>query len=196
MTKLEAVVLAAGAGTRYGGGKLLAPWRSGVLLDGALAAACSAPVRHVHVVWGADSDVPNAVNGFGERTGEQERLRLIMAGRHKEGLSASLAAGISALPVDAAGVFVFLGDMPRIPAGLTLRMAEALASGAQAVATEFEGQRGHPVLFGLPLFPQLLRLTGDKGAGELLRGLGDALARIPSPDDGVLYDVDRPEDLA
>ena len=53
---LEAVVLAAGSGSRFGGGKLLAAWGAGVLLEGALAAAFAAPVRGVTVVIGADAE--------------------------------------------------------------------------------------------------------------------------------------------
>ena len=195
MQRLEAIVLAAGAGSRFGGGKLLAPWRGGVLLDGALAAALASPVRVVSLVWGADAAVGEAARAFAVRAGASERLRLIHAPRHAEGLSASLAAGVESLPPDAEGVFVFLGDMPRIPPRVTARMAEALAGGAQAVATEFQGHRGHPVLFAKPLWHRLLSLGGDRGAGELLRTLGDALALVPAPDDGVLYDVDRREDL-
>ena len=52
----EAVVLAAGSGSRFGGGKLLASWGAGVLLEGALAAAFAAPVRDVTVVIGANAD--------------------------------------------------------------------------------------------------------------------------------------------
>jgi molybdenum cofactor cytidylyltransferase len=194
--KLEAIVLAAGAGARYGGGKLLAPWRGGVLLDGAMAAAFAAPAHCVHVVWGADHAVAEAALAFAARSGDRSRLNLVYAERHATGLSASLAAGMGALSPDSDGVFVFLGDMPRIPHELTLPMAGALVGGVMAVTVEFEGRRGHPVLFGRELFPMLGRLTGDKGAGALLRGLGDALVRIPSPDDGILFDVDRPEDLA
>ena len=193
--RLEAIVLAAGAGSRFGGGKLLAPWRGGLLLDGALAAALASPVRGVSLVWGADAAVGEAAHAFAARTGASERLRLIHAPRHAEGLSASLAAGIESLPPDAEGVFVFLGDMPRIPAGIAALMADALARGAAAVAAEFQGRRGHPVLFAKPLWPHLVTLNGDRGAGELLRALGDAVALVPAPDDGVLYDVDRREDL-
>src|SRR5438128_311988 len=52
---LEAVVLAAGQATRFGGGKLTAPWRGGVLLDGVLAAAFAAPVRTVTLVTRDDA---------------------------------------------------------------------------------------------------------------------------------------------
>jgi CTP:molybdopterin cytidylyltransferase MocA len=41
----------------------------------------------------------------------------------------------------------------------------------------------------------LLELQGDQGAGALLKSLGEAVALVPAPDDGVLYDVDRRADL-
>ena len=195
MRRLEAIVLAAGAGSRFGGGKLLAPWGDSPLIEGALAAAFAAPVRGVHVVWGADPAVPEAATAFATRLGRLDRLRLTHSARHAEGLSASLATGVAGLPEDAAGVFIFLGDMPCIPVELASPMAEALAAGAEAVATTFEGQRGHPVLFGRSLWPQLQALRGDKGAGQLLSGLGDRLRLIPSPNSGVLFDVDRVTDL-
>jgi molybdenum cofactor cytidylyltransferase len=59
----------------------------------------------------------------------------------------------------------------------------------------FEGRRGNPVLIGRPLFPELLRLTGDEGARRVLQGLGDRLALVEAPDDGVLFDVDEPHQL-
>ena len=195
-TTLEAIVLAAGFGARFGGGKLTARWRDGVLLDGALAAAFAAPVRTVTVVWGADAAVPEAAKAFAERASETPRLKLVNAERHAEGLSASLKSGIASLSPDRTGAFVFLGDMPRIPYSVLGPLAEAVGAGAPAAATVFEGTRGHPVLFGRDLLPGLLELDGDRGAGGLLAGLGDRLALIPSPDDGVLYDVDRPADLA
>jgi len=194
--RLEALVLAAGAGSRFGGGKLLASWHGGVLLDGALAAAFASPVRQVHVVWGADPAVADAAADFATRADDSHRLRLIHAERHAEGLSASLAAGVAALPKDGDGVFVFLGDMPRVPIQLAAALAEALDSGAAAAAPTFDGHRGHPVLFGRSLWPDLLTLTGDKGAGDLLRTLGARLTLVEAPHDGVLFDIDRREDLA
>jgi molybdenum cofactor cytidylyltransferase len=192
---LDAVVLAAGAGSRFGGGKLLAPWRDGLLLDGALSAAFAAPVRSVLVVWGADRRVCDAARGFARGIGDEDRLKLVHAPCFADGLSASLKAGVAALPGDCAGAFIFLGDMPRIPPAVPAALAGALKPGVQAAAPTFSGQRGHPVLFSRGLLPSLLTLSGDQGAGPLLKGLGEALALVPAPDDGVLYDVDRREDL-
>ena len=192
---LEALVLAAGAGLRFGGGKLLAPWREGVLLDAALAAAFAAPVRAVSVVWGADEDVARAATAFAQARGEVGRLRLVHATDHALGLSRSLKAGIEALADDVAGLFILLGDMPRIPASVFPALASALQGDALAVAPTFEGRRGHPVLVHATLLPKLADRSGDRGAGGILAELGYRLIEIPVADDGVLYDVDRPQDL-
>ena len=187
---IHALVLAAGSGVRFGGGKLLAPWRGAPLLHGALAVARAAPVASVTVVTGADADaIAGCVAAF------DPTIRLVHAADHAEGMAASLRAGVAALPPDAAGVIVFLGDMPRVPAAAPAALAAALRDGAMAAAPEFEGRRGNPVGLGRHLFAAVAALTGDQGARRILDGLGPALRRIESLDDGVLFDVDRPQDL-
>jgi molybdenum cofactor cytidylyltransferase len=193
---LEAIVLAGGAGARFGGGKLTHAWRGGALIDGALAAAFAAPARTVTVVTGADPKVGEAARTFAERTGQTARLRVVHCAGHAEGMGATLRAGAESLPPDAAGAFVFLGDMPLVPPAILPRLAEALAAGAVAAAPRHAGQRGHPVLFGAPLLPQLRALSGDAGAREVLKALGDRLALVQTDDPGVMVDIDRPVDLA
>jgi molybdenum cofactor cytidylyltransferase len=186
----EAVVLAAGSGSRFGGGKLLAPWRGGLLLHGALAAARAAPVRAVTVVTGADAEaVTAAVGAF------DPAARIAFAFDHGEGMGASLRAGIASLPQDAAAAFVFLGDMPRVPHAVLAPLAQAVADGASAAAPVFDGRRGNPVVLARGLFPEILALSGDAGARAVLQRLGDRLALVQAPDDGVLFDVDSPADL-
>lgn len=192
----EAVVLAAGLGARFGGGKLLAPYMAGVLLDGALAAALAAPARNVTVVTGAEEEaVARAVLAFADRVGQHHRLRFVHAADYAQGMAHSLRMGIASLPPETAGTFVFLGDMPRVPRDILEPMAQAVRAGALAAAPAFGGRRGNPVLLACELFPQILALSGDAGARRVLDGLGDRLALVQAPDDGVLYDVDRPADL-
>ena len=183
LSSLEAVVLAAGAGTRFGGAKLTSPWRGRRLIDGAVSAALSGPVRAVTVVVGADLTVAQAL-------GRDPRLRLVHALDHAQGMAASLRAGIAALPADTSGAFVFLGDMPLIPIDILRPLALALSRGATAAAPLWAGRRGHPVLFSRRVFPDLLALVGDQGAKSLLDRLGGRLALVESPDEGVLFDVD------
>ena len=193
----EAIILAAGTGSRFGGGKLLAAYGDGVLLDGALSAALAAPVRRITLVTGADAArVAQAARDHAARVGQSERLNIVHAPDYSEGMGASLRTAAAALPADTAGVFVLLGDMPRIPVGVFAPLIAAVRAGAPAAAASFQGERGHPALIGAGLIPQLLTLRGDAGARTVLKDLGDRLARVEAPDDGVLFDVDERGDLA
>ena len=167
MSGVHAVVLAAGSGSRFGGGKLMTPWRGGALIDGALDAAFAAPVKAVHVVVGADPAVAAHAAARG--------ARIVECRDHALGLSASLKAGIAALPEDAAGALVLLGDMPKVPHAVLQPLVAAIAAGAPAAVPVFDGKVGNPAALSAVLFPKVLALEGDRGARALLEGLGDAL---------------------
>lgn len=196
----DAVILAAGAGRRFarrpGDRKLLAAFEGRPLVAGALGAALAAPARRVLLVTDGDPELAAFAAAQARTRGREADFEIVVAADAAEGMGASLRTAIRALPPGANGVFVFLGDMPRVPPGLARALARALVPGVDAVAPRFEGRRGHPVLFGRACFPALLALSGDVGARELLAGLGDRLALVDSFDAGVLFDVDRPEDLA
>lgn len=186
----EAVVLAAGSGSRFGGGKLLTAYGHGVLLDGALAAAFAAPVRRVTVVTGAEgSRIAEAA------LAHDPSVQIVDCHDWEEGMAASLRAGIASLPADAEACMVFLGDMPRVPHAVLKPLCEAVRSGAPAAAPRFGARRGNPVVLSRDLFPEVMALKGDVGARMVLDALGERLVLIESPDDGVLYDVDAPGDV-
>jgi molybdenum cofactor cytidylyltransferase len=194
---LEAIVLAAGAGARFGGAKLLAPWRGGVLLDAALASAFAAPVRRIRLAVGAEAErVAAAAEAFAARRGELSRLTIVSTPDWTLGMSAPLKRAISSLALDVDGAFVFLGDMPLIPASVPAALAEALTPHVDAAVPAFDGVIGHPALIGASLFPAIADLAGDRGARRLLEALGPRLARVAAPDRGVLVDVDTQGALA
>jgi molybdenum cofactor cytidylyltransferase len=195
--RLEAIVLAAGAGARFGGGKLLASWRGGALLDGALASAFAAPVRRITLAVGADAErVVAAAEAFASRRGEPDRLTIVRAPDWALGLSASLKRAVAGLAPDVDAVFVFLGDMPLIPPDVPAALAEALSPDVEAAVPVFDSLIGHPALISASLFPLIMGLEGDRGARSLLEALGPRLARVAAPDAGVLFDVDTMGALA
>ena len=186
----QALVLAAGSATRFGGRKLLADWNGAPLLHAALAVARAAPVEGVTVVTGSDAaEIEACVTAF------DPAIRRVHAPDHGQGMAASLRAGVAALPADTQGVFVFLGDMPRVPRTVFAAMAEAVRDGALAAAPAFRGRRGNPVVLSREVFAAVAALSGDTGARDLLNDLGARLVLVESPDDGVLFDVDVPGDL-
>ncbi len=184
-----ALVLAAGAGSRFGGDKLRARWGDGTLIEASLTVARAAPVEGVMVLTRPGDRLIDDPGLQGPA------VQTIEVADWAEGMGATLRAGIAALPPTAAGVYVFLGDMPRIPLPVLAPLAEAVRAGAPAAAPVFADRIGHPVLFSSALFPKLLALTGDRGARRLLETLGNRLVMVTAPDGGVLFDVDTPGDL-
>lgn len=182
---LLALVLAAGAGTRFGGGKLSAPFRGEPLVFHAIRAARAAPVARVLVVCAPDLET-------GAWSGGPEVARIPMA---SDALSTTLKAGIAAAARDdAAGVFIFLGDMPLVPHEVAGRLAAELGE-AFAAVPRCNGRSGHPVLLSARAFGDVARLEGDRGAGGMIRGRSDVVF-LDVADEAILLDVDRVEDLA
>ncbi len=176
------VLLAAGAGIRFGGGKLLAP-----LPDGTPIGVRSARVLRGGVDRGVavlrEGDV--ALAGFLEAEG----LAAAFFPGAADGMGASLAFGISSAP-DADGWVVALADMPFLRPGTVARVVARLRAGAWIVAPSHLGRRGHPVGFARSLFPELVRLGGDQGARPLLAAQESRVETFESDDPGIFKDID------
>ena len=186
----HALVLAGGAGRRFGGGKLLADWRGRPLVVWAVETALAAPVGDVVVVVGCRSEaVRTALDALTD-----PRLRIVEASDWDDGLSASLRAGVTALPKEAASLAVFLGDMPLVDPASVVPLFDAVEAGAVAARLDHADGPAHPIVFGRSLFPDILRTCGDRGARSLIVGR-DNVAVFTTADDRAVFDVDRPEDL-
>jgi molybdenum cofactor cytidylyltransferase len=178
------LILAAGAGTRFGErSKLLAELDGRPLLEHAVAAQCAvADLERVAVVLGAFAEEILARVDF-------MRAEPVVCERWEEGQALSLRCGIEFLTSagDVSRVIVTLGDQPRVTPKLIARFV-AEPPGTRAV---FGGVPGHPVVLGPVQMRAIAGLRGDHGARELLQG-GDT---IECGDSSAVRDVDTPEDL-
>ena len=114
------------------------------------------------------------------------------------GLSASLKAGIAAVPPEAGAAVVCLGDMPLVAGRVLDRLIAAYDpdEGRTIVAPTHGGRIGNPVLWGRAHFADILALQGDAGARGLLRRHAEQVAEVEMADDAVLRDFDTVESLA
>jgi len=189
--RIAGIVLAAGNSSRMGRNKLVEIVRGKPLIRQAVDAAIASRLDHVLVVTGHEPDaIRKALTGTSVTITHNEKFQ--------EGLSASLRAGIAAVPEECDGAMILLGDMPDISPALIDRLMAAFdpAHGrAICVATARDG-RGHPVLWDRSFFPELIAVTGDKGARELLGTHAGQVVEIHSGDDAPLTDIDTPDALA
>ncbi len=153
----------------------------------ALAALASGVVDEVVVVTGHEpARVRDALSGL--------PLRFTHNPEHLDGMGASLAAGARALSGWSEGAFVALGDMPAVRPEIYSALARALSGDQTIAAPTFDGRRGHPVLFGARHLDALRALQGDEGARRVVRGDDASVCLVEVDDEGVLLDVDTPED--
>jgi molybdenum cofactor cytidylyltransferase len=192
------ILLAAGRGTRFGSQKLLAtlPNGGGKLVVEASAANLLAAIGRVIAVTHRDEKLMRVLDHCGSQ--------IVVNPLADEGMGTSLAAGVAASE-DAAGWIIALGDMPYVQPQSIARVRDALAAGAsiavpvfaQAGKAEGEGarRRGHPVGFAAEFRDALLALRGDEGARAVVAAHRARVVEIAVEDEGVLADIDTPQDL-
>jgi CTP:molybdopterin cytidylyltransferase MocA len=186
---ISAVLLAAGSGSRFGGRKLLAPYRGRPLIESSLANLAQAPVDETVVVVGDDAKTLRAVcEPFG--------VRVVDNPDWEQGQSTSVRAGLLALGPEVRAAVVLLADQPLVGAGAVERLVAAFEGGARVAAATYDAKRRNPVLFSRAVWPLLLEeLSGDEGARAVLRRHPDLLTEVPCEGVGDPADVDTAEDL-
>lgn len=193
------VILAAGQGRRFGAAKQLAPLHGRPLLQHVVDAVEAVPaVGETVVVLGARAaEVMAGVRLDG--------ARVVQCAGWADGLSASLRAGVAALPAGTGSVLILLGDQPLVTPPvitLVLEAAERAFGGADpgaglapvdAVRASYHGVPGHPVALGPRLLSLVPALRGDAGARDLLAAAEVRLVEAGHLGDGT--DIDTPEHL-
>ena len=186
---VSAILLAAGAGSRFGGGKLLAKLNDMPLVEHVLVALEASPVDKTVVVVGADAKRLREVC-------EPYGFRIVENPEWRRGQSTSVRAGLRALGPEARAAVVLLADQPLVGADAVKRLVEAFEGGAKVAVAAYGGEPRNPVLFSREVWPLLeAELSGDEGARPFLRRHQDLVTRVPCDEVGDPVDVDTAEDL-
>ncbi len=190
--KIAALVMAAGRSRR------MAPLNKLLVMDDAGLAMVT---RVVENVLSSRARPIVVVTGY-----ERERVEQTLSGRpiqfahaedYAEGLSASLKAGLAALPPDVEGVVVCLGDMPLVTGAMIDRLMSSFdpEEGRAIVMPTFRGKQGNPMLWSREFLPEMMTITGDVGARHLAGKHADRVAEVEMADDAVLRDFDTTDAL-
>lgn len=191
MSGVTAILLAAGRGTRFGKEpKLLARVGGKALVRHVAEAAVQSSADPVIVVTGHRArDVQSELTGL--------PVQIVHNPFFADGLSRSLKAGFSMLPPEARAAIVLLGDMPFVRPELIDALVACWHDKGEpaALVPVLNGQRGNPVVLSRALQATITELSGDIGAGSVLRGRSDVV-EWPTEDSAVIQDIDTREEFA
>jgi molybdenum cofactor cytidylyltransferase len=187
MSRIAAVVLAAGGSSRLGQPKQLLPLGASVVLDHTLERARASSLEPRLLVVGHRSvEVLAAVDTRG--------FTIVHNPDYDRGQSTSVRAAVAALAEDVDAVVFLLGDQPLVaPETLDALAAARRRTGAPLVQPHYLEGRGNPVLIGRELFGELGELTGDIGARPLLQRHAEAVELV-SVASGRPDDIDTIDD--
>jgi molybdenum cofactor cytidylyltransferase len=189
--EVAAIILAAGRSTRMGGpNKLLAELGGKPLVRIVTEQALASKARGVIVVTGHQAElVEKALHGLD--------VKFVRNPDFAQGLASSVKAGIAAVPDDADGAVICLGDMPMISAQLIDHLIDAFAPdrGNLIAVPVSDGRRGNPVLWSRRFFNELMTLDGDIGARHLIAKHNEAVSEVPVEGFGAFLDIDTPQAL-
>lgn len=170
------IILAAGESSRLGSPKQLLVYSGATLLQHAIEAAQSSDAGIVIVVLGANADLI---------TGELNpaRANIVVNATWKEGMASTIRYGIQTLVKlnpQAEAVILMVADQPFVTADLLNTLMDVNKKEQRnIVAGKYGDTFGTPVLFGKRFFPELLELTGDTGAKNLVRKYMNVAAFVP-----------------
>ncbi len=186
-TSIQVLVLAAGAGTRFGSAKQLAPVNGVPMLRLALGRALSLAGAQVGVVLGAHAAAVAPVLG-------RLPVNVVVNRQWEEGMSSSIRAGLASVPGSVGGVLLMLADQVGVGEGDLQRLCDAWRRSPNAiVAAQYGGGLGVPAIFPRSQFALLHALRGERGARALLRGGGLGVIGVPMP--SAAHDIDTREEL-
>ena len=180
---ITGILLAAGAGKRFGGGKLKQVLPNGLAICVASARNLAAAVDHVvAVVRPGDTVIYDLLAA-------EPNIKIVVCERAEDGMGHSLAAAVAASPIDTDWI-VALGDMPLIKPETIRAVAESVENGAAFAMPNYKRQRGHPVGIHSRFRADLIALEGDAGARAIIAANNSAVTFVEVDDSGVLVDVD------
>ena len=190
---IAAIVMAAGRSRRMAPhNKLLVTDQAGKpMIARVVDNVLSSKARPILVVTGHMAEqVEHALGG--------RPVQYVHAESYADGLSASLKAGIAAVPPECSAAIVCLGDMPLVTGRMIDRLMQNYDpdEGRLIVLPTFRGKQGNPMLWDRRYFPEILGISGDSGARFLVGKYAEAVAEVEMADDAVLRDFDTTESLA
>ena len=192
-TPTAGIILAAGESTRFGELKQLLAVGGHFLIEWVLSAALGSNLDHIVLVLGCEHE--RIRRSLGSAT-ILPKCEILVNPDYPNGQSTSLKTGLLRVQHDFPSAMFLLGDQPLVDAALIDLLLERYLESQKAIcAPTYRGKRGNPTIFGCAFYPELLKLSGDKGARDLIIAHPGDVLTVEIAEPAAFHDIDRPEDV-
>jgi len=186
--EIAALVLAAGFSSRAPGFKPLLPLGDGTVIEATVRSLRRGGVDNIIVVIGyRTSEIIPELNRLD--------VRYVFNKDYEKGMFSSVIAGVSSISSHAEAFFLLPGDMPLVRSHTVRTLWNAYHRvSAKVIYPVFLTQRGHPPLISAQCCPAIASWTRPEGLSSLLALYEDQSYEVETADEGILMDIDSPED--
>jgi molybdenum cofactor cytidylyltransferase len=187
------IVLAAGMSARFGPLKPLFKIGNGTILSMVIDAAVKSDLDRIVLVLGYQSDeiIADIVHQF-----HDPRLRTVINPRYRDGMSSSIHRGLLEIMDEFQSVMIIMGDHPLLDSDTINILLERFRTSDRDICVPVcRGTRGLPVCFGKRFFPDIMDITGDIGAREIIQKNPEHVLSVELENTDCFLDVDNKSDV-
>ncbi len=185
MTRVAAILLAAGRSSRMGAFKPLLPFGNKTVIECCIDYLRDGGIEEIVVVLGHRADdIRQQVSG----------VKFALNPDPDSAMGASIAAGVRELPETAQATLIALVDHPAVPPAVVSTVLESWKTGARLVIPTWQGRGGHPVLVDLSFKAELLDLPVSGGLRAFFEAHHNEVTRVPFASPFIARDMDTWDD--
>jgi molybdenum cofactor cytidylyltransferase len=187
---MSAIILAGGYSQRMNDFKPLLPLGNSTVVENTVKVFLNAGIQDVTVVVGHRAPELKAAL-------DHVKIKWVYNERFSEGMYSSVVAGVNSLRPDTEGFFLLPADMPLVKSGTVSELLKVYFEKKCDIAYPvFNGKRGHPPFISARLFEPILAWNGSGGLRVLLEQYQNSAQYVEVQDEGILTDIDTPEDYS
>ena len=187
------IILAAGRSTRIGRPKQLIRIGDDLLLSRVIKMAIASDLEKLVVVLGHRKGA--ILSSLGDEQ-DHPKVQIIVNDRYREGMSTSLQAGLAVVRDLFPSIMVLLGDQPFVDTAIVNRLLGCFHRSDMEICVPVHGgRRGLPVCFRYTVFDAIVKITGDRGARDIIRDNPKRVLPVNIDNRRCFFDIDDEQDL-
>ena len=193
LTQTAGIILAAGASVRFGQPKQLVRLGDKYLVEWVLDAAIASRLHTVVLVLGHAQET--ILQALGSKT-NLSGVKVVINPNYRDGQSTSLKTGLLSVRQKFGSVMFLLGDQPMVKTDIIDHMLDQFRQSENDLCVPvYNEKKGNPTIFRRPLYDELMQISGDIGARDIIRKNSNRTHFLEIDDPLCFFDIDTPRDL-